>query len=460
MVIFGFILRFDHYGVSSFIRWLGLLPSMYPSLLHFFRAGSWQLGEVMLQWMTWSRQAFDFLEINGRLVCAGDGIKISKEAKKQPGLKKLHNASQNQNKPKSFIGHHFGCIAFIAVAKMNFRAILQAAQLHEGVDVLRKLEASENKAMNWGEHSVVTRMVSLLIAVAIRQKKPLLACLDAYFSTTPAFILAASYCMDNGKPWVQIVTRAKSSYVAFVTRPLGKKKVTFKLTTLFQYKDWFNEADHPLHPERKVLFYCEDLYWGPQALLLRFVWVIDQGRCFVLMSSDRTLEPLAILKVYGLRSLIEVSFRVLKHIIGGFAYRFWSKLWPVSNKENLPIQWKKDNPIALKALQTLKAIERFVNLGIIAQGILSYFALKKTATIWHFHHAHSWLRTYSSPLPSEEVVQRILQGRFLSTTCSNLYTWIKHQASNGLPCRKMCCSRLENKEKVREISSLPYFLTD
>ncbi len=53
VVIFGFLLRFDHHGVSSFIRWLGIAPSLYPSLLHFFRAESWQLGELMKQWMCW-----------------------------------------------------------------------------------------------------------------------------------------------------------------------------------------------------------------------------------------------------------------------------------------------------------------------------------------------------------------------------------------------------------------------
>jgi hypothetical protein len=44
IVIFGFIVRIDHYGVSSFVRWLGIKPSLYTSLLSFFRASSWQLN--------------------------------------------------------------------------------------------------------------------------------------------------------------------------------------------------------------------------------------------------------------------------------------------------------------------------------------------------------------------------------------------------------------------------------
>ena len=50
IVIMGFILRLDHHGVSSFIRWLGLDPSLYTALLLFFRASSWQLKDIQKRW--------------------------------------------------------------------------------------------------------------------------------------------------------------------------------------------------------------------------------------------------------------------------------------------------------------------------------------------------------------------------------------------------------------------------
>ncbi len=43
VVIFGFIVRLDHHGVSSIIRWLGMDPLCYTSLLNFFRSTSWTL---------------------------------------------------------------------------------------------------------------------------------------------------------------------------------------------------------------------------------------------------------------------------------------------------------------------------------------------------------------------------------------------------------------------------------
>ena len=124
VVIFGFLLRFDHYGVSSFVRWLHLPGSAYPCLLHFFQATSWSLGEVMMTWMTFCQEKLPLVSLNGRLLIIGDGIKIPKESRRQPGIKQLHSPSQNQAKPQRFIGHHFGCAAFVAEQYGKFRAVL------------------------------------------------------------------------------------------------------------------------------------------------------------------------------------------------------------------------------------------------------------------------------------------------------------------------------------------------
>ena len=95
------------------------------------------------------------------------------------------------------------------------------------------------------------------------------------------------------------------------------------------------------------------------------------------MSSDIKLAPLDILKCYVLRSKIEMNFFTLKYIIGGFCYRFWTSCWPVAGKKGangLVVPVSSDSERAEKGLKTLMAIERFVNLSIIAQGILQYLA--------------------------------------------------------------------------------------
>jgi hypothetical protein len=50
IVIMGFILRLDHHGVTSIIRWLGIKPSLYTALLSFFRASSWDLKVIQQRW--------------------------------------------------------------------------------------------------------------------------------------------------------------------------------------------------------------------------------------------------------------------------------------------------------------------------------------------------------------------------------------------------------------------------
>ena len=62
--------------------------------------------------------------------------------------------------------------------------------------------------------------------------------------------------------------------------------------------------------------------------------------------------------------------------------------------------------------QTLDAIERFVNLAAMALGLLQYLALTQGAQIWNSY--HGWMRTYSSSVPSEAVVQSVVRAEFFS----------------------------------------------
>ena len=49
IVVLGFVIRFDHAGVTSFIRWLFLSPTHYDALLLFFRTSSWRLEDLLVQ---------------------------------------------------------------------------------------------------------------------------------------------------------------------------------------------------------------------------------------------------------------------------------------------------------------------------------------------------------------------------------------------------------------------------
>jgi hypothetical protein len=54
------------------------------------------------------------LKIDDRYPIAGDGIKVCKEASKMPGVKRLHQESDNSGKAPYIYGHHHGVVGVLA----------------------------------------------------------------------------------------------------------------------------------------------------------------------------------------------------------------------------------------------------------------------------------------------------------------------------------------------------------
>jgi len=48
------------------------------------------------------------------------------------------------------------------------------------------------------------------------------------------------------------------------------------------------------------------------------------------MCSDLNMSPEEIISVYSKRFKIEVTFKTVKHIIGGFCCHFWAKAWQIN----------------------------------------------------------------------------------------------------------------------------------
>ena len=58
----------------------------------------------------------------------------------------------------------------------------------------------------------------------------------------------------------------------------------------------------------------------------------------------------------------------------------------------------------------MNAIEGFVNIALIATGLLQILALRHADRILHLH--HWWMRTYPRDVPSEEMVKTVIQHEF------------------------------------------------
>ena len=251
--------------------------------------------------------------------------------------------------------------------------------------------------------------------------KRCLLVLDAYFAVGPVFKILKKVVDADGQRLVHIVTRAKSNAVAYGDPPPEtggpgrprKYGTKLKLRELFEgQEEAFEQATIDLYGCcRIVSFLCLDLIWKPVGEKIRFVLVVDGSESFILMCSDLTLSALDIVQAYSFRFKIEVSFKVLKHLVGAFSYRFWTSAWPRIGKRTLS-DLSEVTDLRRKRLiqQAADAIEAFANFGCIATGILQIIALNFHETIWRKY--AGWLRTITSTVPSEEVVKSVIQQEY------------------------------------------------
>ena len=256
--------------------------------------------------------------------------------------------------------------------------------------------------------------------VAVMGKRCLLI-LDAYFAVGPVFLILKNVVDHNGQRLVHIVTRAKSNVVGYEDPPSktggrGRPRIYGKklaLMALFETRaSAFEQTAIELYGCCKtVSFLCLDLVWKPVGEKIRFILVVDGSERFVLMCSDLTLSALDIIRAYSYRFKIEVSFKMLKHLMGVFFYRFWTSAWPRIGKATASDLSAVNDPRMKRLIQqSTNAIEAFANFGCIATGVLQIIALNFHKTIWRKY--SGWLRTVTSTVPSEEIVKSVIQQEY------------------------------------------------
>ncbi len=104
------------------------------------------------------------------------------------------------------------------------------------------------------------------------------------------------------------------------------------------------------------------------------------------------------IEAYSWRFKIEVCFRTLVHLLGGFCYRFWLKSMQTAPKwpQNLSLaDYGQD--FQQEVSRKVEAFERFVNLNAITLGLLQVLALemsqqgKGTVSSLVSHLAQAWI---------------------------------------------------------------------
>jgi hypothetical protein len=166
------------------------------------------------------------------------------------------------------------------------------------------------------------------------------------------------------------------------------------------------KAKSPVYGESTIhlQYHFQDLLWRPAQCLVRFVAVIHPIRGPILLfSTDLSLTPIEIIQLYGWRFKIEFSFKQAIHSLGAYAYHFWmahmDKLKRKSGNQHLH---RKPQSYRIAIKRKISAYHRFIQCGLIAQGLLQLISLHMPQTVWE--HFGSWIRTQRPLTPPTEAV--------------------------------------------------------
>jgi hypothetical protein len=148
----------------------------------------------------------------------------------------------------------------------------------------------------------------------------------------------------------------------------------------------------------------------PSVALVRLVAVVHPHRgSRIFLSTAPPLDPLAIIRLEGVRFKIEVSFKQAGQPVGIYSCHFWMGARPpITRRSGNQYLHHKSEAYRAQVRRKRRADMCCIQTGVIAQGLLQILSVLHSQMVWSCF--GSWIRTIRPGIPpSEQVVGMALR---------------------------------------------------
>jgi hypothetical protein len=397
--ILSMLMRNDLAGVTSLARSMGAGHYAWKALLSFFASSAVNLERLTSLWVDFILSHGACVKINERRVLVVDGIKVAKSGRKMPGNKRLHQSSQSNTKPEYITGHSCQSIAVLLSGAAGVFAVPVFTRIFEGLRWPGVTPGSQ-----------VQRLARIIKAML---------CNEGCYIIADAYYMADTFIREVLESGAHVITRARSNAVAYLLpdRPLKKKRgrpsmygSKLYLRDLASEECGYIEAISPVYGEAGVVIQYKAFVMMAKSLGRAVKYVVVKhpvrGTIF-LVTTDLDMEPLDVVKAYGLRFKIEVSFKSAVRSVGTFAYHFWSEIFSRDSAMKGDVDMSKYTPKEQIAVHNkIKSYHLHIMVGHIAQGIAQVLAVEMPEVISKLD---SEYRRTICEMPSEATVMQVFR---------------------------------------------------